>query len=179
MSSFFWYVLHSHPNKEEALRQYVVSQDIEAYLPLLHAHPKKINARKYLPYFPGYLFIHVDSKIIEYSKFKWIPFSTGLIRYGDEPAIVADDVISSIYQFLKTVNSQKNDPKFKKGDEIFVQSGLFEGYEAIFDLQLSGTQRVKVLLKLINQGRGLLVELPISQIRKKSEMSISSISQKN
>jgi len=178
MTSFFWYVLHSHPKKEAALLQYIVSQEIEAYLPLIKAYPKNHKARQYVPYFPGYLFIHVDSKTIDYSKYKWLPFSTGLVKFGDDPAIVSDHVIDSIFEFLRAKNSQRLTGNYKKGDELYIHSGAFEGYEAIFDTDLSGSQRVKVLLTMISNGKGLMVELPINQIIKKSEVVKLSITQK-
>ncbi len=176
MASFFWYVLQSHPKKEEALYQFVVSQNIEAYLPLLRAHPKNIKSRQYVPYFPGYLFIHVDKNSIEYSRYQWIPFSIGIVRFGNEPAIVSDHIINSINQYLSKVNSQDRTRKFIKGDELLIDSGIFSGYEAIFDLYTTGLQRAKVFLKLINQGKGFSIELPITQIIKKSDVIENSLS---
>ena len=57
----------------------------------------------------------------------------------------------------------------KSGDEINIESGIFTGYEAIFDTNLPGRERVRVFLKLLNQGRNLPVELPADQIKLKKQ----------
>ncbi len=49
---------------------------------------------------------------------------------------------------------------------MIIHSGPFAGYEAIFDLRLSGSERVRVLLKMLN-NRNLPIELDSQQIEKK------------
>jgi len=52
------------------------------------------------------------------------------------------------------------------GDKVRIHAGPFSGYEAVFDTRLPGEERVRVLLRLINDKRQLPVELKTSQIRK-------------
>jgi hypothetical protein len=49
---------------------------------------------------------------------------------------------------------------------VVVQDGPFEGYEAIFDVRLPGSERVRILLKMLSD-RHLPIELRAGQIRKK------------
>jgi len=51
------------------------------------------------------------------------------------------------------------------GDRIRIQYGPFLGYEAIFDTRVSGTERVRVLLKLLND-RLVLVELDADTVER-------------
>ena len=53
----------------------------------------------------------------------------------------------------------------KKGDQLLIDEGPFKGYEAIFDLRLSDSDRVQVFLKMLND-RHLRVEMDINQIKK-------------
>lgn len=46
----------------------------------------------------------------------------------------------------------------KKGDLVLIQDGYFEGYQAIFDIRLPGSERVRVLLKMLSD-RYVLVEI--------------------
>ena len=50
------------------------------------------------------------------------------------------------------------------GDVIKITSGPFAGYEAIFDLRLKGSDRVRVLLELLR--RQVPLELDAGSIRK-------------
>ncbi len=167
MVSAEWYVLHSKPRKEEVLFQQVQSRGIECLLPLIHAHPVNPTARKTLPYFPGYMFVHVDLDQVGISTFQWMPFSTGLVAFDGIPATVPDALIKEIYHRLEDpdLNGDQFIKKIKPGDEILIKSGIFAGYEAIFDVNLPGRERVRVFLKLLSQGRNLSVELPANQIK--------------
>ena len=49
---------------------------------------------------------------------------------------------------------------------VMIQGGIFDGYEAIFDTRLAGTERVRVLLKLL-KVRQMNLELPAAQIQRK------------
>lgn len=54
----------------------------------------------------------------------------------------------------------------KIGATVVIHSGPFAGYEALFDARLPGSDRVRVLLKLL-KNRQMLVDLPAGQIRPK------------
>jgi transcription antitermination factor NusG len=56
----------------------------------------------------------------------------------------------------------------KPGDVVTVHEGPFRGYEAIFDARMSGDERVRVLLKLLNRSQ-IGLELPGGQIRRKKQ----------
>ena len=52
------------------------------------------------------------------------------------------------------------------GDEVIIQDGPFDGYKAVFDLSLPGNDRVRVLLKVLEDQK-MRLELPASQVRKR------------
>jgi transcriptional antiterminator RfaH len=53
----------------------------------------------------------------------------------------------------------------KQGDSVKIKSGPFAGYDAIFDLRLSGKDRVQVLLHWM--GREMKVKLNANGIEKR------------
>jgi transcriptional antiterminator RfaH len=123
------------------------------------------RARKVQPYFPGYLFVHVALELVGKSSIEWIPGGAGLVSFGNEPASVSDSLVFAIKQrieSLKMVSGEKHIP-FCKGDNVTVHEGVFKGYEGIFDIQLSGTDRVRVLLSFL-ENRLILVEMSASCI---------------
>jgi hypothetical protein len=48
-----------------------------------------------------------------------------------------------------------------------ISDGPFAGYEAIFDARVPGSERVRVLLQLLNSQRQVPLELTAGQIKQK------------
>jgi transcription antitermination factor NusG len=163
-----WYALHSHPYKEELLWKQVQANSIECFYPRIRVSPVNPRARKIRPYFPGYLFVHADLDLAGMSVFNWMPYSTGLVSFGSEPAVVSDALIHAIKQRILQVEQAGGElfHGLNHGDRVVVQDGPFEGYEAIFDVRLPGSERVRILLKMLSD-RHLPIELRAGQIRKK------------
>jgi len=164
-------VLRSKPNKERALWDYVRSNGVECFFPRIKANPVNPRARKVKPYFPGYMFVQTDLEEVGRSKFRWMPNSLGLIRFDDEPVPVPDNVIGGIQRKVKEIAEAGGEKFFglQPGDEVFIEDGPFSGFRAIFDAQISGQERVRVLLQMLSQQRELPVELNVSQIRKEKD----------
>lgn len=161
-----WYVMHSKPRKEAFLYNQLLLQSIEAYLPFVRTEPVNPRAQKMQPFFPGYLFIHVDLQKISISDLRWMPGAIGLISYGGEPASVTDGLIRTIRDQVDQVNVMNIGyvDRFKSGDRVLIKDGPFVDYKAIFDCRLSGNERVRVLLELI-QGQKMRLDLSARQLR--------------
>ena len=76
----YWYAINSHPHKEDALYRQVQSQGIEAFYPCVRVNPVNPRSKKIRPYFPGYLFVHVDLEATGDSLFQWLPHARGPAR---------------------------------------------------------------------------------------------------
>jgi len=165
-----WYVLHSKPNKEMILWRELVARGIECYYPQLHVQPVNPRSRKIKPYFPGYVFIHIDIEEAGASTFQWMPFSTGFVSFHAIPATVPDNLIQSIRRQVEEINAESSNQEagLNRGERVVIQGGPFDGYEAIFDARLPGRERVRVLLKLL-QVRQMNLELPATQIQRQKQ----------
>jgi len=164
-----WYTIHSHPNKEELLWEQILARGFESFYPRIRVHPTNPRARKIKAYFPGYLFVRADLEASGLSVFQWMPFATGLVTFGGEPAAVADRIIAGIRHRVGEI-AEAGGTLFdglKPGDPVVIHAGPFSGYEAIFDVRLDGNERVRVLLKMLNERR-IPLDLDASQIEKKS-----------
>lgn len=158
-----WYALRSKTHKEPVLFKQVVSHKIECFYPRVKVNPVNPRAAKTRPYFPNYMFVHVDLDEIGLSAFRWMPFSQGLVSFGGVPASVADSLINAL---RKREISSKGSLRFdalEAGTPVRVVEGLFRGYEGLFDRCLAGEERVRVLLQLLND-RQMPVELRAGQI---------------
>jgi transcriptional antiterminator RfaH len=159
-----WYILRSKPQKEEFLYSQLSARGFEAFFPTLFVKPVNPRSRTIRPYFPGYLFLHLDVKAEGYSAFQWMSGFLGFVSFDGEPATVPVELIQSIRSIVDQVNAGfGKKPVFSSGDLLVVREGIFDGYEAIFDSQMPGNDRVRVLLQYL-KGRQIPLVLPIHQI---------------
>jgi transcriptional antiterminator RfaH len=159
--------MRSKPNKEGFLAGQLESAGIEVFLPRLRVTPVNPRARKLVPYFPNYLFIHVDLTVSNASDLRWMPGASGLVSFDGDPASVSDHLIASLKKHVDLLNVSSRDLTrgFQPGETVEVLYGSFAGYKAIFDTTLSGQDRVRVLLELL-QKRQVPLELAGDQIRR-------------
>ena len=127
------------------------------------------RARKVRAYFPGYIFVRADIDEVGLSVFQWMPHATGLVTFGGEPAPVPENLIAAIKRRLDEINAAGGEvfDGLKQGDVVTISYGPFEGYKAIFDARLPGSERVRVLLQLLNNQRRIVpVELEAAHIQR-------------
>ncbi|MEN6299280.1 MAG: transcription termination/antitermination NusG family protein [Anaerolineaceae bacterium] len=163
-----WYALRSKPRKEDIVWRQTINQGYEVFYPRLKVKPVNPRSRKLVPYFPGYLFIKVDIDLIGISTFQWMPYTVGLVTFGDEPAIVPESLIYAIKHRVSEIIAAGGElfDGLNKGDIVYIEEGPFSGYEAIFDARIPGTERVRVLLRFLNDKRQVPVELKAGQIKR-------------
>ena len=165
--SISWYAMRSKPNKEEFLAGQLEAYGVEVFFPRLRTTPVNPRSRKVRPFFPNYLFVHVDLDEVNVSILRWMPGASSLVSFDGEPASVPDPLIAALERQLDLLNAaarqQTND--LKPGDLVAIVDGPFAGYEAIFDARLSGQDRVRVLLNFL-QARQVPVDLQSRQIRR-------------
>lgn len=168
--SLSWYVLHSKPNREKFLFSQLQHREIETFYPRLRVEPVNPRSRKVRPFFPGYLFIHVDLDKTPISSLTYIPGAHNVVSFDYEPAVVPDDVLNVIQNNVERLN---RDPKkyqkaLKHGDPVIIKGGPFEGYQAIFDTALKGSDRVRLLIKLLH-GQQIRVQVPEDMAQAKNQ----------
>jgi transcription antitermination factor NusG len=164
-----WYALRCKPRKEDIVWKQVRDHGYEIFYPRMRVNPVNPRSRKIIPYFPGYLFVRVDLGNIGLSAFNWMPHTIGLVTFGGEPASVPDNMIYAIHQRVEEIAAAGGEvfDGLKKGDRVRIQIGPFEGYEAIFDARLPGTERVRVLLQFLAERREVPIEMDASSIQKR------------
>jgi transcription antitermination factor NusG len=162
-----WYVIQSKPQKEKLLYEQLCLREIEAYYPSIRIKPVNPRARKFKSYFPGYLFVHVDLDLVGTSALQWVPGAIGLVKFGGEPASIAESLLQAIRSKIEKNGADDSyyAARFKHGDTVSINEGPFSGLKAIFDTRLSGSQRVRVLLEVLRDQQ-LRVELPAGYVER-------------
>jgi transcription antitermination factor NusG len=162
-----WYAMQSKPNREEALYGELLLRNVEVFFPRVRVHPVNPRARKIKAYFPGYLFVQVDLETVGLSFLQYMPFAKGVINFDREPAVVPEALIQALRKRVEEVNRAGGEEfeELEKGTRVYIHEGPFAGYEALFDVRLSGSERVRVLIELLSK-RYLPVEIQVGNLRK-------------
>jgi transcriptional antiterminator RfaH len=165
--SLHWYALRSKSRKEDVVWRQLRDQGVEVFYPRLRVHTVNPRARQIRPYFPGYLFVQTDLEATGLSFFQWMPYAVGLVMFGGEASAVPDSLIHAIRQRVEEIAAAGGQvfDGLETGDTVRIQHGPFEGYEAIFDGRIPGTERVRVLLQFLN-ARNVPVEIGAGSIEK-------------
>ncbi len=148
-----WYAICSKPHKEEVLWRQLHAYGFEIFYPRFLAQAEHLDALKAKPYFPGYLFVKTDIDVVGISTFQWMPFAIGLVCFGGKPAYVPETLIEAIQKRTQKINlpvsellSGMPDP-----DGSSSRQAARMGYEIIFDPVIPGRERVRALLKLLDE----------------------------
>ena len=165
-----WYALYSKPLKESLLLEQLNLHQIESYYPCLRVQPVNPRARKVKPYFPRYIFGHLHWEQLTHSLLQWMPGMAGIVSFGGIPSQIPDNLIVAIRRRVEEINTVGSNfvNELRAGTIVTVQEGPFKGYEAIFDAHLSGEDRVRVFLKLLNRKQ-IPIDLPRIQIQPKKQ----------
>jgi transcription antitermination factor NusG len=152
--SMRWYALRSKPRKELVLAKLAREHGHTIFYPRLRVKPVNPRASHVRPYFPGYMFVHANLAQVGIGAFQWMPYSLGLVSFGSEPASVPESVILGLQDRVEEAARRAEDDviPLNPGDHVRVKDGPLAGYEGIFEAQLSGTQRVKVLLAIMHDN---------------------------
>lgn len=147
-----WYALRVKPHKETSVYGLLRAKKIDAFYPCVQVTPVNPRSARQRPYFPGYIFVQVDLQDTGINTFSWLPGTRGLVNFGGDPAVIPPNLITELKQRMATINANGGlyYEDLKEGDRVRITDGPFAGYEAIFDMRLSGKDRVQVLLAFLS-----------------------------
>jgi len=147
-----WYTIRSKPNKEFALERELIARNFNVMFPQLYVNPVNPRSRKVIPYFPGYMFIHVELAKTGIRPLNRIPQSIGLVMFDDYVPTVSEHLIQQIEKKLRAIAEAGGVifENLRPGDPVEIVSGAFSGYQGIFEERLSGADRVRILLKMLS-----------------------------
>lgn len=156
-----WYALYTKPKQERKVDALLQGQGIETYLPTVRRKVRRRDRPDRVVYFPCYLFAHLDFEVIPFSSIAWMPGVRRIVSFGEQPAIVADEMVQLIRRRLEGIE-ETGYRRLKQGDRVRIQVGPLRDLEAVFDQPLSPANRVRILLDVM--GRMTAVDIDYSQI---------------
>jgi transcriptional antiterminator RfaH len=154
MSEPRWYLIHSKARQEDVAELNLGRLGVETFCPRFGKLTRSIAQSKEEVVFPGYLFIKVDMTK-EYRKVTYAHGVLRVVKFGATPAVVEEEIIDSIRDRAHNGLVVLPQPtSLKSGQIVRINKGPFNGFEAIFEQELNGAQRVALLMKTVSfQGR--------------------------
>lgn len=161
-----WYALQSKPYKEHQVRDHMAARGLTVFLPALVRPRRRGQGVIEKPYFPSYLFVHVDLEATGISAIRYTPGLRRVVAFNDgDPTPVPDAVVGFIREKLAAMETfdQAGEP-LEPGDWVVITSGPFKDYQALFDRRLSAQGRVRLLIDLL--ARQVPLETDLTGIRR-------------
>lgn len=126
----------------------------EVFFPYLINRTKDPNTLKIEPYFPGYLFVRADLSEVPLSAFQWMPMTSGLVCMAGIPAFVPERMIRTIQRSLSKANLRVLGMPEELGLSDTIEPGFPQIPEdgKLFDSQINGEDRARVLLQILEQA---------------------------
>lgn len=144
-----WYAVNTNPRCEDLVQRILSSESLEVFLPKI---PKRSNKKASEPLFPGYLFAKLDIDSHDWLRVRYIQGVKKILSFGSNPVPISEEIIASIKHKIANGAFKEEGLSFNAGDKVRFTKGPFEGLEGIFTGEVSGRERVRVLLEAICGG---------------------------
>jgi transcriptional antiterminator RfaH len=155
-----WYAVNTKPHREETAAMNIRRLGLEVLLPKIARHKSILSGRKIAMahLFPSYLFAKFSPKEYLHS----IRYARGVRRVvsaGETPLPVDETIISAIKSRIDETGFVALTAKqFAAGEQVVIQEGFLQGQTGIFERELTGQQRVVILLQSIEYQARVFVE---------------------
>ena len=143
-----FYLVKTKPRQEEVCELNLKNQSIIHYLPRF-----KTGKREGKPVFPGYVFVkpsHNDN----YQQIRSTRGVASFVRFESEFATATDELIHNIKEMIEFIDGKMDQlDKHQKGDKVFIKSGPFKDYNAIFEKYCANESAIILINFLRHQQR--------------------------
>jgi len=157
-----WYALYTKSRHERLVKDILESRHIEVFLPVIKSvHPRRATSQAERPFFPRYLFGHMDLERVPLSSINWMPGMAALVCFDGRPATVPDSVVHWLRDSLGRLDGSGffGSEPLQSGDLLRVTAGPLKGMEAVFDRRLTDEGRVRVLVQMLGRMAACEVDL--------------------
>jgi transcriptional antiterminator RfaH len=162
-----WYCVKTRANKEASVESLLRTRlGVETYFPKWKCRRPVAGTLRWVvrPLFPTYLFARFDLETNQRN----VTFARDvqkIVSFGEGPAPVGDSLIDDLKGYSVEAGGDlfQAEHRFKPGDEVIVEAGVFKKWRGLFERELSDGQRVAILLNLLQQQTS--VTLPKDYIR--------------
>ena len=157
-----WYVVYSKPHKEERAQFHLGLKGLESFFPRLHLPGSAGKKQRTIPLFPNYLFVRIHLPT-EYHYVIWSPGVKKIVTFSETPIPLEESIVNFLRQKADANGIIQAHTQLRRGQEVEISGGPFDGLLGIIEDPPDSKGRVKVLLKLLS--RQISVKLDLDFIR--------------
>lgn len=147
-----WFVLQTKPQKEDLVERRLAEMHTESFVPRMQVSIRagRHVQKRVAAMFPGYLFVRMDLEHIPF-EIRYVPGVRDFIRGEGAPRSVPAPIVEALRLRVGPTGVFQPPPvRFEAGERLRIADGPLRGLEAIFEREMSGSERVAVLLAAIN-----------------------------
>lgn len=163
-ASVHWYLVHVKTRAEKMASIHLDRLGLESFCPQLKQEKiiRRVRREVVVPFFPGYMFVKFDPMF----QYRAVQYSSGvrrIVTFGDTLARVDSSIIETLRERMtKGCVHVSNSSSFQPGQKVRIHEGPLQGFEAVFECEMSDRQRVTLLLKTVAYQARVVV--PVTQI---------------
>ena len=154
-----WYLAQCKPNATHIAVRNLDNQGFASFLPLQKNTIRKAKGFQHQirPLFPGYLFVQLDPSEGPWRKINSTRGIARLIRFGTEPSVVPDAIITGLMALCNEMGIIQGDKAFSVGNRVQITQGPFSGFVAtIADFEANA--RIYILLEIMGQTTNVTID---------------------
>lgn len=143
-----WYLIHTHPKQEQRVDKNLRCMGIETCIPLIRDCNGCHARARLCALFPRYMFARFIAAVMLHN----VRYTRGVhsvVAFGGTCTPVDDDVIA-FCRTLVTDDGYLAVPPTIDRDRVIITGGPLRNLIGLYDRQLSGAQRVTILLTTVN-----------------------------
>ena len=158
-----WYVLYTKPRNEKKTAALLAERGFIVFCPMQETIKQWSDRKKKVsePIFRSYLFVHLQDYNSRQVEVLTTPGAVRFLWWLGKPAIVRDEEIQAIRDFLDDYDSVALSISFTEGQAVTVAHGALQEQKGTI-VRLKGT---KATLLLTSLNWNITAELPLSHLK--------------
>jgi transcriptional antiterminator RfaH len=156
-----WYLVQTHPKQEERASNNLKSFGVETLALMFRDRRRNFYTGEVTlhakPLFPSYIF----AKLVANELYQKIRYTRGIRRFvsfGDSPAVVDEEIIAMIKSRISEDGFASIDEDLEPGDEVIIKDGPLRTFAGVFEREMNGADRVRILLQAVSYQAHVEIE---------------------
>ncbi len=162
--SSYWYAVTTYSRHEKAVKAYLETKAIEAFLPTVTAQSrwKDRNVQLTLPAFPGYVFVRISMQ--ECGRVLSTPGVSRILSFNRVPAPIDRAEIDALRLCVDKCGPAVEPHHFLEvGERVRVRAGVLQGVEGLITRK-KGACRLILSIALIHQSVAVEIDSSLLEI---------------
>lgn len=156
-----WYVIHTHPKQEARACSNLRVLGVPIFDPKIRErrYNQFVNVPTYVtkPLFPRYIFAQFKINDL-YHKVRFTRGIYRVVSFGEGPSPIDEEIIALIQSSINEDGFVRICEEISPGDRVIVKDGPLKNFAGIFEREMKGTDRIRILLETVSYQAHIEIE---------------------